>query len=83
MKRARVIVFAIAITAVIGAAWIARSIVSSEPEVQQVEKTVGATDVLVAAKDINLGDSALRRFQVAAMADRRRYSGLDHQGCRA
>ena len=26
-------------------------------EVQEVEKTVGATDVLVAATDINLGDS--------------------------
>jgi pilus assembly protein CpaB len=57
MKRARVIVLAIAITAAIAAAWIARSIVSSEPEVRQVEKTVGVTDVLVAAKDINLGDS--------------------------
>ena len=57
MKRARVIVLAIAITAALGAAWIARTIVSQTPEVQQVEKTVGATDVLVASKDINLGDS--------------------------
>jgi pilus assembly protein CpaB len=57
MKRARVIVLAIAITAAIAAARIAWSIVSSEAEVQQVEKTVGATDVLVAARDINLGDS--------------------------
>ena len=46
MKRARVIVLAIAITAALGAAWIARAIVSQTPEVQQVEKTVGATDVL-------------------------------------
>jgi len=57
MKRARVIVLAIAITAALGAAWIARAIVSQPPEVQRVEKTVGATDVLVASKDINLGDS--------------------------
>jgi len=57
MKRARVIVLAIAITAALGAAWIARAIVSQTPEVQQVEKTVGSTDVLVASKDINLGDS--------------------------
>src|SRR5680860_935570 len=58
MKRARVIVLAIAVTAALGAALIARAIVSSPPpEVQQVEKTVGATDVLVAAADINLGDS--------------------------
>ena len=57
MKRARIIVLAIAITAALAAAWIARSIVSTTPEIQQVERTVGATDVLVAAKDINLGDS--------------------------
>lgn len=57
MKRARIIVLSIAITAAILAAWIARAIVSGPPEVQQVEKTVGSTDVLVAAKDINLGDS--------------------------
>lgn len=57
MKRARVVVLAIAITAALGAAWIARSVVSRSPEVQHVEKTVGATDVLVAATDINLGDS--------------------------
>lgn len=46
MKRARGIVLAIAITAALGAAWIARAIVSQPPEVQRVEKTVGATDVL-------------------------------------
>lgn len=57
MKRARIIVLAIAITAALGAAWIARAIVSQTPEVQRVEKTVGATNVLVASKDINLGDS--------------------------
>ena len=57
MKRARVVVLAIAITAALGAAWIAKKIVSAPREVQQVERTVGATDVLVAAADINLGDS--------------------------
>ena len=57
MKRARIIVLSIAITAALGAAWIARVIVSHTPEVQRVETTVGATDVLVAANNINLGDS--------------------------
>jgi len=57
MKRARVIVLAIAITAAIGAAWIARAIVSRTPEVREVQTTVGATDVLVAANNIDLGDS--------------------------
>ena len=57
MKRARIIVLAIAVVAALGAALIARAIVSGTPEVQRVEKTVGATDVLVAATDIGLGDS--------------------------
>ena len=57
MKRARVLVLAIALIAALGAAWIAKGIVSAPPKVQQVEKTVGAVDVLVAARDINLGDS--------------------------
>jgi pilus assembly protein CpaB len=57
MKRARVVVLAIAFTAALGAAWIAKRIVGGPREVQQVEKTVGATDVLVAANAINLGDS--------------------------
>ena len=57
MKRARVIVLCIAFTAAIGAAWMAKHIVSGPREVQQVERTVGAVDVLVAANDINLGDS--------------------------
>jgi pilus assembly protein CpaB len=55
MGRARVLVLAIAITAALGAAWVAKKIVSGPRET--VEKTVGATDVLVAATDINLGDS--------------------------
>lgn len=57
MKKGRVVVLGIAATAAITAAWMANSIVSRPPEVQKVEKTVGATDVLVASKDINLGDS--------------------------
>jgi pilus assembly protein CpaB len=57
MKRARVMVLGIALTAALGAAWIAKKIVSGPREVETVEKTVGATDVLVAAVAINLGDS--------------------------
>jgi pilus assembly protein CpaB len=57
MRRARVMVLAIALTAAVGAAWVARKIVSGPREVETVEKTVGATDVLVAATAINLGDS--------------------------
>jgi pilus assembly protein CpaB len=57
MKRARVIVLAIAFTAALGAAWVAKKIVGAPRQVETVEKTVGATDVLVAATDINLGDS--------------------------
>jgi len=50
-------VLAIAFTAAVGAAWVAKKIVSGPREVETVERTVGATDVLVAATDINLGDS--------------------------
>ena len=57
MKRARVIVLALATVAALGAALIARAIVSGTPQIQLVETTVGATDVLVAATNINLGDS--------------------------
>jgi hypothetical protein len=57
MKRARGVVLAIALTAALGAAWVAKKIVSGPCEVETVEKTVGATDVLVAANNINLGDS--------------------------
>ena len=57
MKRARVVVLGIALTAALGAAWVAKQIVGGPREVQQVETTVGATDVLVAATSINLGDS--------------------------
>ena len=57
MRKARVMVLAIAFTAALGAAWIAKKIVAGPREVETVEKTVGATDVLVAAIAINLGDS--------------------------
>jgi len=56
MKRARIIVLAIAFLAALGAAWMAKRMISGT-EVREVEKTVGVVDVLVAAKDINLGDS--------------------------
>jgi pilus assembly protein CpaB len=57
MKRARVKVLGIALTAALGAAWISKKIVPRPREVDTVEKTVGSTDVLVAAAAINLGDS--------------------------
>ncbi|MEG6508453.1 Flp pilus assembly protein CpaB [Methyloligella sp. 2.7D] len=57
MKRGRVIVLGIAFAAALGAALIARNMVSGPGEVRTVEKTVGATQVLVAAQDIDLGDS--------------------------
>ena len=56
MKRTRIIVLGIAFTAALGAAWMAKRMISGT-EVREIEKTVGAVDVLVAAKDINLGDS--------------------------
>ena len=73
MKRARVMVLGIALTAALGAAWIAKKIVGGPREVETVEKTVGATDVLVAAAAINLGELGPRRGpQMAAMAGRGR-----------
>lgn len=57
MKKGRLVVLGIAGAAALAAAWMANSIVSRPPEVKRVEKTVGATDVLVASKDIDLGDS--------------------------
>ncbi len=56
MKRGRILVLAIALIAAVGAAFIARNMVS-KPEVKTVEKTVGATDVLVAARNVALGDA--------------------------
>ncbi|ODA66387.1 SAF domain protein [Methyloligella halotolerans] len=56
MKKGRIIVLAIAFMAAIGAAMIARNMVS-ETETVTVEKTVGAKDVLVTAKDLKLGDT--------------------------
>ena len=57
MKRARFIVLAIAFTAALGAALIVKKMVGAPRQVETVEKTVGATDVLVAANNINLGDT--------------------------
>ena len=84
MKRARVVVLAIAFTAALGAAWVAKKIVAGPREVETVEKTVGATDVLVAATDINLGDSVTRRgSEMAAMAGRGHHSRPHHPRCTA
>ena len=55
MKTARVFILAIAFTAAMGAAWVAKKIVGGPRAVETVAKTVGATDVLVAASNINLG----------------------------
>lgn len=57
MKRARIIVLAIAFAAAGGAALIAKRMVSAPPKTQTVEKKVDTVQVLVAAKDIRLGDS--------------------------
>jgi pilus assembly protein CpaB len=57
MKRSRFIALAIAFTAALGAAYMAKRIMGAPPQVETLEKTVGATDVLVAATNINLGDS--------------------------
>jgi pilus assembly protein CpaB len=57
MKRGRIVVLGIAFTAAVGAALIARHLISSPAPVRTVEKTVGATEVLVAAKPIQLGES--------------------------
>jgi pilus assembly protein CpaB len=57
MKRTRFFVLAIAFTAAIAAAWVAKRIVGTPPQVETIEKTVGATDVLVAGAGINLGDT--------------------------
>ena len=79
MKRARVIVLGIAFTAALGAAWVAKKIVSGPREVETVEKTVGATDVLVAChqhQSRRFGEC--RGSEMAAMAGRRRHSGPHH-----
>ncbi|MFD0988107.1 Flp pilus assembly protein CpaB [Methyloligella solikamskensis] len=56
MKKGRIIVLAIAFVAAIGAAMMARNMVS-DTETVTIEKTVGAKDVLVTAKDFRLGDA--------------------------
>ncbi len=57
MKRARIIVLAIAFAAAGGAAFIAKGMMSAPPPTQLVEKKIDTIQVLVAAKDIRLGDS--------------------------
>lgn len=57
MKRARIIVLAIAFAAAGGAGLIAKRMASAPPSVRVVESTVGTVEVLVAANDIRLGDS--------------------------
>ena len=67
MKRARVLVLAIAFTAALGAAWVAKKIVGGPRDVETVEKTVGVTDVLAA--------SAMRAYDQVRKALRR--AGID------
>lgn len=65
MKRGRILVLGIAFAAAIGAALIARNMVSG-PEVRTVEKVVGAKQVLVASHAIELGgiaDAAAMKWQ--------------------
>ncbi len=57
MKRARIIVLAIAVIAAGAAALLARSMMSGPPKTRIVERNVDTTEVLVAADDIALGDS--------------------------
>lgn len=57
MKRARILVLAIAFAAAGGAALIAKRMISAPPTVVTSEKTIDTVEVLVAAKDIRLGDS--------------------------
>src|SRR5262245_54063473 len=57
MKRSRMIVLCIALFAALGAAWMAKRMMSGPTQVREIEKTVGAVDVLVASRDISLGDS--------------------------
>lgn len=58
MRNARMVVLALAVSAAVGAAWIAKTMVSSpEPKERIVERNVNTIEVLVAASDIRLGDS--------------------------
>ena len=69
MRRARVIVLAIAFTAAIGAAWVAKKIVSGPREVETVEKTVGATDVGVFCARCHAG-SGLQAYGLSRLFER-------------
>jgi pilus assembly protein CpaB len=57
MKKARVLILAVALSAALGAGLLAKRMTGAAPEVRTVETTVGATEVLVAAKAIALGDT--------------------------
>lgn len=57
MKRARLLVLVIAFGAAMSAAMIAKRMTGAATQIETVEKTVGAVDVLVAAKAISLGDT--------------------------
>ncbi len=59
MKRARLLVLVIAFGAAVSAAMIAKRM-TAPAQIETVEKTVGAVDVLVAAKVISLGDTLQR-----------------------
>lgn len=56
MKKGRIIVLGIAFVAAVAAAMMARNMLSNT-ETVTIEKTVGAKDVLVTAKDFRLGDT--------------------------
>ncbi len=60
MKRARLLVLVIAFGAAVSAAMIAKRMTGAPAQVEPVERTVGAVDVLVAAKAIRLGDTLQR-----------------------
>ncbi|MGI9382036.1 MAG: Flp pilus assembly protein CpaB [Methyloligellaceae bacterium] len=57
MQRARIIVLVIAFAAAGGAALIAKQMMSAPQAVRVVESTIDTVEVLVAAKNIRLGDS--------------------------
>lgn len=56
MKRARIVVLLIAISAALGAAFLSQQLIPETQEVVEVQTQLDAVDVLVAAKDIGLGE---------------------------
>ena len=58
MKRARIVVLAIAFAAAAGAAYVAKRLSAPAPaERVEIEREVGTIDILVAGREIRLGDS--------------------------